>query len=487
MKKLKLALLVLNVTAMMAIAESRNSQSSSATNNGAASHASVDVFATAPKFENGDRVCFIGDSITDIGFYYSYLRLFYDTRFPERGIEYLPAGHSGGNAADCCTRLNWDILARSPNIATVNFGMNDLSGTYGTPKDSTEQVDNRILERIQKVQVSYEKLLDALTAAGVRLVLVGPSIYDDTVQLDDVPVERSNRALVLWTLRLKGIAVRRHLGFVDLCSKMNEVNSRLQADDPKATIVGKDRVHPREPGNFVMLYSILKSQGIGPFVSRISLDANAQVIASNQINCMVEGMEKLSNGISFICLEKALPYPMPYGTEKALSWVPFTEEFNCEILVVKGMPAGTYELRIDGTIVGEYEASGLAEGINLALNSKTPQYQQSQQILQYNRQWHGLEVKLRYLPFLRHCRESRQDIKWDDRLAVDKFLREEVERLKFEGFFCRIAKLYIEEVSGKADAIKSQAETLEKKIESDRAPKPHKFSLLRLNRPLELK
>jgi len=36
--------------------------------------------------------------------------------------------------------LDWDILARSPNIATVNFGMNDISGTFGAPQASPEEV-----------------------------------------------------------------------------------------------------------------------------------------------------------------------------------------------------------------------------------------------------------------------------------------------------------------------------------------------------------
>ena len=51
-----------------------------------------------PQFKDGDRVCFIGDSITHGGSYHSNVYLYYLTRFPDRefrvwnkGISLIPA------------------------------------------------------------------------------------------------------------------------------------------------------------------------------------------------------------------------------------------------------------------------------------------------------------------------------------------------------------------------------------------------------------
>lgn len=435
---------------------------------------------TAPPFQSGDRVCFIGDSITDIGLYHSYLQLFYATRFPDRQIQYFPAGFSGGFAEDCLRRLQWDILARNPNVATVNFGMNDMGGDFGAPKASPEEVDKAIQERMNSVQIHYEKLLDALSAAGVRLVLMGPSIYDDTVQIDKNPPARANRPLTLWTQRVKEIAERRKLGFVDLNTKMKEVNARLQAADAKATIVGGDRVHPGAQGNLVMAYSILKAQGIGPEVATVSVDA-ATGKADKLVNCTVEAIERTANGISFRCLEKALPFPTPYRAEKSLELIPFTEELNREMLVVRNLPAGRYELRIDDAVVGQYDARALGEGVNLALNPDTPQYKQAQKLLADNDRRHQLENKLRYFPFLRHWLKEMEQIDMNDPVAVEKFLREKTAALKPDDFGRYMAETYLKDVAGKTDVIQKEVQELKGKMERERVPEAHKFALGRVH------
>src|ERR1035438_7237204 len=52
-------------------------------------------------FQDGDRVCFVGDSITSGGGYHAYVQLFYATRYPTRELTYFNCGHSGGSAGEC--------------------------------------------------------------------------------------------------------------------------------------------------------------------------------------------------------------------------------------------------------------------------------------------------------------------------------------------------------------------------------------------------
>ena len=223
---------------------------------------------TASPFQHGDRVCFIGDSITGGGLYHAYVQLFYSTRYPDRDITFFNCGHPGGTSYDCLRRLSWDVLDRKPTVAMLNFGMNDMSGLYGDANTPTAEIDAGIAKRIAGVEANYRKVLDQLSAAGVRLILSGPPIYDDTVSVE-TPLQLSNLAMTRWTKRIGEIAKDRNAEFVDLGAVMNSVNTKLQAADPKATIVGPDRVHPGPVGQAVMAFAILEAQGVEPVVARI--------------------------------------------------------------------------------------------------------------------------------------------------------------------------------------------------------------------------
>ena len=90
-------------------------------------------------FADGERVLFLGDSITRAGGWHSQIATFYATRFPERRITWLNAGISGDTAAGAVQRLQWDVLDRKPSTVVVMFGMNeaarpDLSGAIGSEK-----------------------------------------------------------------------------------------------------------------------------------------------------------------------------------------------------------------------------------------------------------------------------------------------------------------------------------------------------------------
>ena len=52
-----------------------------------------------PQFKDGERVCFVGDSITHAGGYHSTVYLYYLTRFPDREIRAWNKGISGNQAS----------------------------------------------------------------------------------------------------------------------------------------------------------------------------------------------------------------------------------------------------------------------------------------------------------------------------------------------------------------------------------------------------
>ena len=137
-------------------------------------------------------------------------------------------------------------------------------------------------------------------------------------------------------------------GLVDFHEGMNRVIREQQARDPLFTMMDAGRIHPDGAGHLLMAYLFLKSQEISPVVSLVEIDGG-KLVASD--NCKVTGLEKREKGVAFVGEAGALPYPVEEKEKVVLDWVPFMSDLNQEMLVVRGLAAGEYELLIDGASV----------------------------------------------------------------------------------------------------------------------------------------
>lgn len=79
-----------------------------------------------PAFKKGERVVFVGNSITHGGHYHSFIWLYYMTRFPNEPVTIMNAGIGGDSAWDIKKRLEEDIFSKNPTYMTMTFGMNDV-------------------------------------------------------------------------------------------------------------------------------------------------------------------------------------------------------------------------------------------------------------------------------------------------------------------------------------------------------------------------
>src|SRR2546421_6508264 len=80
-------------------------------------------------FRPGDRIVFLGDSITEQYQYSTDIELYLTTRFPTGNFTFLNAGIGGDTANGGAGRFKNHVLAEKPTAVTINFGMND--GGYG--------------------------------------------------------------------------------------------------------------------------------------------------------------------------------------------------------------------------------------------------------------------------------------------------------------------------------------------------------------------
>jgi len=372
------------------------------------------------RFENGDTVALIGDSITRGGLYHSFIQLFYATRYPETRLSFFNAGRSGDAAPRALKRLGWDVLERKPNTATVMLGMNDMGGGFTEGEKSDAQIEAAMREKLEVVCADYLKLLDALESANVRYTLIGPSPYDDTAQIEKPADLRRNDALALWTKRVQEIASQRKVGFVDFHTPMTALNHAEQAKEPTFTLVGADRIHPGALGHFVMATLFLKAQGHSPYVARVSFDVTAPSTVEAE-NCRVTDLLAKKGEIQFSYLAKALPFPVPNEARTALDLVPFMSDLNQEMFVIKGLPPGQHGLWIDDEAVGSFSAEQFAKGINLAGNTRTPQYRQAFAVAKANSERHNIESSdLRGMAWIRSSILEPANVKSDDAAGVER-------------------------------------------------------------------
>src|SRR5271170_7639154 len=124
---------------------------------------------SAQPFQSGDTVCWVGDSITHGGSYHAIVELFYATRFPDRNIRYYNDGIGGDRASAIMSdekyRLDADILAHKPTVATSMLGMNDVNrADYGADKAGAE-IQEKHQHFLDVYDENMRKLMDSLTKA----------------------------------------------------------------------------------------------------------------------------------------------------------------------------------------------------------------------------------------------------------------------------------------------------------------------------------
>lgn len=346
------------------------------------------IHARAELFEDGEVVCFLGDSITARGSLQTNVSDYYLTRFPDRTVRFINAGRSGDSANGSLRRLEEDVIDHKPTSVVIMFGMNDIGrGNYTfEPTDAQLQAQKSSLERYQ---ASMEEVVSRIRteADDPKLLFLTPTPYDQTAEMETVNLFGCNDGLGRCGEMMRKMAAQNSGKVIDLHGPMTELNVKQQHSDPKWTIIGGDRVHPGAPGFLMMTWLFLKSQGAPAIVSKVVVDTSASAAADQvkeSINAEVSSVSRVDGGVSFTVLAKALPYPIDPAAKEMLELLPIEADLNQELLTVAGLAEGKYELRIDGTAVGQYPAGELAGGINLAFNEATPQFKQARQVAEHN-------------------------------------------------------------------------------------------------------
>jgi lysophospholipase L1-like esterase len=439
--------------------------------------------ASGTIFKDCERWCVTGDSLTHSGFYHEYIHLYYATRFPDNRLEPFNCGINGNKASSILTRLEGDVLIHKPTLISILIAMNDVGQAF--PADKTD--DFRKEQRSKDVAAyrdNMRTLLTRLQKTGIRTLLITPTIYDETLvdpKACDVNPGHQG-ALVQCAAVVRELGSEFGVPVIDWNQALANWNTRLQKDDPSATIVSPDRVHPTEMGHFVMAYEFLKAQGAPGDVSRIAIDASTGQ-PGDLIGCSIGNIKKGPGSIAFVCREKSLPYAVSPSCRAALDFLPFMEELNREMLQVGNLEPGSYRVRIDGIPIQTYSAEQLQRGVNLAAETSTPQYRQAQAVEELvARRAHIYRTHLRCIAEMEWGFLENVDRAGKSPGELKKILDEKIEKEKGMPWydFCKGQAILYMESKPHEETYQGEIAVLLDQINLINKPAPHHFEVSRV-------
>lgn len=132
-------------------------------------------------FEQGQKIVFIGDSITDAGRrndplghgngYFNLVRGFLLARYPDLGLTIVNKGIGGNTVRHLRERWQEDVIAERPALLSVMIGINDVWRTYDRAGEGAVG--------IEEYEGTYRELLrEAVDASGTRLILADPYMIE---------------------------------------------------------------------------------------------------------------------------------------------------------------------------------------------------------------------------------------------------------------------------------------------------------------------
>ncbi|MGV8963723.1 MAG: SGNH/GDSL hydrolase family protein [Candidatus Saccharimonadaceae bacterium] len=353
--------------------------------------ASVLISQPVSQFKKGERVIFLGNSITDGGHYHSFIWLYYMTRFPNMDLHILNAGIGGNTVFDMYKRLDGDVFSKNPTTLVVTFGMNDSGYQEYNSNDAARFGEEKYRETYENFKLLEGRLEEF---SGTKIVMMGGSPYDETAKIENnTSLIGKNNVMKRIVTFQKRSADENDWQFLDLNGPMTAINQTFQENDPGFTICGLDRIHPENDGHMVMAYLFLKEQGLDVnAVTDFEVNASRKSV-THSANCEISNVRGNRERLSFDYFAYSLPYPLDtiprgwnakHSQADAMKYVPFMEEMNREEIKVTDLDNGDYKMYIDGEEIGTWSSSDLSKGVNLAAETKTPQYQQALSIMHLN-------------------------------------------------------------------------------------------------------
>lgn len=201
------------------------------------------------KLKAGDRIVFLGDSITQGGAgpngYVTMIRQALDKKHADLKIEVIGAGISGNKVPDLQRRVDKDVIAKKPTIVFIYIGINDVwhgekDPARGTLPDAFES--------------GLKEVIGKCRDAGATVVLCTPTVIgekNDGANALDAKLDQYSDISRKIAKELK----------LPLCDLRAAFVGHLKAhnkDNAEKGVLTSDRVHLNLAGNEFVAKTMLK-------------------------------------------------------------------------------------------------------------------------------------------------------------------------------------------------------------------------------------
>jgi lysophospholipase L1-like esterase len=235
--------------------------------------ASSALAAQALCIKDGQRVVFLGDSITQDGRYVEDIEACLIVDYPKMRVDVIKLGLSSETVEGLTEpahpfprpnihdRLDSALEKSRPDIVVACYGMND--GIYHPFSD----------ERFQAYREGVRKLISEVKTAGATPVLMTPPPFDAVAAQAKVvgagapkfgyntPYDKYDAEVLArygeWLLTLRGEG----LMVIDIHTPMVEEVKTRRETNPDFTLA-KDGVHPDAEGHWIMARAVLQAWGV---------------------------------------------------------------------------------------------------------------------------------------------------------------------------------------------------------------------------------
>ncbi|MNI26758.1 GDSL-like Lipase/Acylhydrolase [compost metagenome] len=211
------------------------------------------------KIAKGQKVLFIGDSITDcerarpvgeglngaVGRgYVSLIDALLQSGYPELGIRIVNMGVSANNVRDLRARWETDVIQQKPDWLVIMIGINDVWRQFHSPFIPTSHV------YIEEYENMLRELVKEAKPLTKQLVLMTPFFIEANRQ------DLMRQQMDQYGGVVKRIAEENEALFVDTQAAFDSVLNTLYSGT-----LALDRVHPTQTGHMVLARAFLNQIG----------------------------------------------------------------------------------------------------------------------------------------------------------------------------------------------------------------------------------
>lgn len=204
------------------------------------------------KLSKGEKIVFLGDSITQAGDsgkgYINQIRDQFAAKHKELEITCIGAGISGNKVPDLQRRVDKHVVDRKPTVVFIYIGINDVWHGANDPAKGTSP---------EVFESGLKEVIGKCTKAGAKVIVCTPTV------IGELPggANKLDEKLDQYAAISRKIAKELHLPLCDLrkafVDHLNEKNTAKKA----AGILTTDTVHLNEAGNKLVAETMLKMFG----------------------------------------------------------------------------------------------------------------------------------------------------------------------------------------------------------------------------------